>query len=63
MTVNQAGMKLLYVPYTPTYNEALILKNRKILEDQMVFLLQGVSKKSRLHKIIDENGKFINHNH
>jgi hypothetical protein len=49
MTPEQAGLKLLYVPYTPTYNEHLILQNRRILADQMEFLMAGVSKHSRLH--------------
>lgn len=48
-TPEQADMKLLYVPYVPTYNEHLILQNRKILQDQMEFLMKGVSKHSRLH--------------
>lgn len=42
------NIKLLYVPYTPTHNEHLILRNRNILHDQMEFLLKGVSKNSRL---------------
>lgn len=48
-TPEQAGMELLYVPYAPTYNEHLILQNRRILADQMAFLMNGVSKDSRLH--------------
>jgi hypothetical protein len=47
-TPEQANMKLLYVPYVPSYNETLILKNRHILEDQMSYLMKGVSKHSRL---------------
>jgi len=57
-TPEQAGMKLIYIPYTPSYNETLILKNRRILEDQMTFLLKGVSKKSRLHEYV-QDGRFI----
>lgn len=37
-TPEEAGMKLHAVPYTPNYAEWLILKNRKILVDQMSFL-------------------------
>lgn len=48
-TPEQANMPLLYIPYTPTYNEHLILQNRRILADQMEFLMKGVSKHSRLH--------------
>lgn len=47
-TPEQAGMELLYVPYTPNRHEAFILANRNILADQMAFLLQGVPKHSRL---------------
>ncbi len=47
-TPEQAGMQLLYVPYTPNRHEAFILANRNILADQMAFLLQGVPKHSRL---------------
>lgn len=47
--VTELDVKLLYLPYTPTFNEYLILKNRNILEDQMQFLMKGVSKNSRLH--------------
>jgi 5-methylcytosine-specific restriction endonuclease McrA len=49
-TLAQADLQLLYVPYTPSYHEHLILQNRKILADQMTYLLKGVSKKSRLYQ-------------
>jgi hypothetical protein len=48
-TPEAAGMKLHYVPYVPNRYEAFILRNRKILADQMEFLLQGVPKNSRMH--------------
>jgi hypothetical protein len=48
-TPEAAGMKLHYVPYVPNLYEAFILSNRKILADQMEFLLLGVPKGSRLH--------------
>ncbi|MBM0103244.1 HNH endonuclease [Steroidobacter sp. S1-65] len=48
-TPEAAGMKLHYVPYVPNRYEAFILSNRKILADQMEFLLQGVPRNSRLH--------------
>ena len=59
-TPSQANMDLLYVPYAPNYNEALILKNRKILQDQMDFLLKGVSRSSRLHEYI-KDGQLVSH--
>jgi 5-methylcytosine-specific restriction endonuclease McrA len=48
-TPEQAGMQLLYIPYTPNRAEWLILENRNILTDQMAFLLKKVPKNSRLH--------------
>lgn len=48
-TPEEARMPLLYVPYVPNRNEAFILANRRILADQMEFLLQGVPRHSRLH--------------
>jgi 5-methylcytosine-specific restriction endonuclease McrA len=47
--LSELDVKLIYLPYTPTYSEYLILDNRKILQDQMEFLMKGVSKNSRLH--------------
>ena len=48
-TPEEAKMPLLFVPYVPDPYEALIMRNRNILADQMEFLLAGVQKKSRLH--------------
>lgn len=48
-TPEAAGMKLHYVPYVPNRYEAFILSNRKILADQMEFLLHRVPKNSRVH--------------
>jgi hypothetical protein len=47
-TPEEAGMKLLYVPYTPNRAEYLILMNRTILADQMDFLMSRVPANSRL---------------
>lgn len=49
-TLSEAEMQLLYVPYTPSYHEHLILQNRRILADQMTFLMSGVSQHSRVLK-------------
>lgn len=46
-TPEEAKMPLLYVPYAPSYAEYLILRNRRILADQMEFLLEQVPKKRR----------------
>lgn len=48
-TPEQASMPLLYVPYVPSQHEAFILRNRRILADQMEFLMAGVPASSRLH--------------
>ena len=48
-TLEKFGMELLYVPYAPNVYEKLILQNRKILADQMEFLIKKVPKHSRLH--------------
>ncbi len=42
------NMELLYFPYAPNRAEFLILQNRRILADQMEFLLKRVPKESRL---------------
>jgi hypothetical protein len=47
-TPEEANMPLLYVPYIPNRHEDFILRNRKILADQMEFLMLGVPKHSRL---------------
>ncbi len=51
-TPEQANMQLLYLPYTPDHFEGFILGNeRRILADQMEFLLQRVNKNSRFKKL------------
>jgi hypothetical protein len=44
----EAGLELLYAPYIPNKAEYLILTNRRILSDQMEFLVQHVSSHSRV---------------
>ena len=48
-TPEQARMPLLYTPYVPTLWEDFILRNRRILADQMEFLMAHLPKSSRLH--------------
>lgn len=52
-TLEQSKMSLLYLPYTPDTYESFILEQgtRKILADQMEFLLRKVPKTSRLKMI------------
>jgi len=47
--LDDTELELVYVPYTPNFFETMILKNRKILADQMEFLISKVPKHSRLH--------------
>lgn len=47
-TPEQAHMPLLYTPYVPSLWEDFILRNRRILADQMEFLMAHVPKSSRL---------------
>ncbi len=48
-TPEQARMPLLYAPYIPSLWEDFILRNRRILADQMEFLLAHLPEGSRLH--------------
>ena len=47
-TPEQAKMPLLYAPYVPSLWEDFILRNRRILADQMEFLTAHLPKNSRL---------------
>ncbi len=48
-TPEQAHMPLLYAPYVPSLWEDFILRNRRILADQMEFLMAHLPRSSRLH--------------
>ena len=45
----EAHMSLHYLPYVPSLHEDMILRGRRILADQMEFLLASVPRSSRLH--------------
>ncbi len=45
----EARMTLLFLPYVPSLHEDMILRGRRILADQMEFLLASVPRSSRLH--------------
>jgi len=47
-TPEEANMRLLAVPYTPNLAEYLILSNRRILADQMEFLLAHAGRRRGL---------------
>jgi len=48
-TPEQARMQLLAVPFTPTYAEYIYLKGRRVLADQMEYLLAHFPRSSPLH--------------
>jgi 5-methylcytosine-specific restriction endonuclease McrA len=48
-TPEQARMQLVAVPFTPTYAEYIFLKGRRVLADQMEYLLAHFPRSSPLH--------------
>lgn len=51
-TPEQAAMKLIAVPFTPTHAEYIYLQGRRILADQMEFLKSHFPRTSPLHQRI-----------
>jgi hypothetical protein len=49
-TPEQACMQLVAVPFSPTYAEYIYLKGRRVLADQMQYLLTHFPRKSPLHE-------------
>ena len=47
-------MQLLAVPFTPNHAEYIFLKGRRILADQMEFLLAHFPRSSPLHKRLSQ---------
>jgi len=48
-TPGQAAMELIAVPFTPNYAEYIYLKGRRVLADQMQYLLAHIPRSSPLH--------------
>ena len=48
-TPEQAGMELLAIPFTPTHAEYVYLQGKRVLADQMKFLLAHFPRSSPLH--------------
>ena len=48
-TAEEAGFELVAVPFTPTYAEYIYLKGRRVLADQMQYLLTHFPRTSPLH--------------
>jgi hypothetical protein len=49
-TPEQAGMELLAVPFVPTHAEYIYLQGKRVLADQMEFLLAHFPHSSPLHR-------------
>ena len=47
-TLNELGWSMYYLPYVPSLHEDMILRGRRIVADQMEFLLASVPAHSRL---------------
>lgn len=48
-TPEQAGMELIAIPFTPTHAEYVYLQGKRVLADQMKFLLAHFPRTSPLH--------------
>ena len=51
-TLQAAGMQLLAVPFVPTHAEYIYLSGKRILADQMKFLLAHFPRNSPLHELV-----------
>jgi hypothetical protein len=61
-TPEQAAMELIAVPFTPNYAEYIYLKGRRVLADQMQYLLAHIPRSSPLHARLSghlENGEEV----
>lgn len=45
--IEECSLQMRYIPYTPSRAEAMILENRRILADQMDYLVQQVPRHNR----------------
>ena len=59
-TPEQAGMQLLAIPFTPTHAEYVYLQGRRILADQMEFLLAHFPRNSLLRQRVQRAEKPLN---
>ena len=58
-TPEQAGMELLAIPFTPTHAEYVYLQGRRILADQMEFLLSHFPRNSQLRRRVEHGGSLL----
>ncbi len=56
-TPEQASLSLLAVPFTPTHAEYIYLRGRRVLADQMQFLLAHFPRRSPLHKRVAQDAQ------
>ena len=54
-TPELAKMQLIAVPFTPTYAEYIYLKGRRVLADQMQYLLAHIPRSSPLHARLSDH--------
>jgi hypothetical protein len=54
-TPEQAAMELVAVPFTPSYAEYIYLKGRRVLADQMQYLLAHIPRSSPLRARLTDN--------
>jgi hypothetical protein len=57
-TPEEAGMPLIFLPYVPSREEELLLKNRNILYDQMDFISKFVKPESRILDYVKQVKEF-----
>ncbi len=55
-TPEQAGLQLIAVPFTPTHAEYIYLQGKRVLADQMEFLISHFPRSSPLHHRIAKSG-------
>jgi hypothetical protein len=58
-TPEQSGMELLAIPFTPTHAEYVYLQGRRILADQMEFLLAHFPRNSYLRRRVERGGALL----
>lgn len=58
-TPEQANMQLLAIPFVPTHAEYIYLQGRRILADQMEFLLAHFPRNSQLRKRVEQGEQLL----
>ena len=54
-TPEESSMQLIAIPFTPTYAEYIYLKGRRVLADQMEYLLAHIPRTSPLHARLSDH--------